>query len=180
MSKKRVLFISSSDNAFSKSRTALSYLFESVLSNPVLSGLSDDISCQMIDLRQVLSNKKKTEDAVKDFGKADGLVIASPVYNWSVSDKLFHFLNLAIDSEDGKQFIPVMRILGAGSTSSVFADESLNRALMLELNAIIVGKPCVMVKESFDNIGKDNASLNEAAKTRLALCFSELIKVVLR
>lgn len=178
MTKRNILFISSSDNAFSKSRTALSYLFETAVYTPALAELSHDISCQMIDLRYDLSTQKKTDEAVNAFRNAEGLVIASPVFNWSVSDKLFHFLNLAIDSEDNKNFVPVMRILGAGSTSSVFADESLNRALMLEFNAIIVGKPCVMVKESFES--NDKHSLNEVAKTRLALSFSELIKIVLR
>ena len=130
----------------------------------------------MLDLRYDLSTKKKTDEAVKAFRNADGLVLASPVFNWSVSDKLFHFLNLAIDSEDNKNFVPVMRILGAGSTSSVFADESLNRALMLEFNAIIVGKPCIIVEESFGR--EDKHSLNEVAKTRLAVSFSELLRIV--
>lgn len=180
MAKKNILFISSSKAVFSKSRKGLNFLVDSLKHDPNLVQLRDNLSFDIVDLGLDSENEKRLQECVEIFQKADGLVIASPVFNWSVTDNLFRFLNNAIDSENGKQFIPVMRILGAGSTSSVFADESLNRALMLELNAVIVGKPCVMVEASFNNFGKNNVSLKPEIELRLANTFSEFLKIVLK
>jgi|LauGreDrversion4_2_1035121.scaffolds.fasta_scaffold154934_1 NAD(P)H-dependent FMN reductase len=149
MAKKKILFISSSmkDDGESRSRFVLDVLY-----NYCKKDFEDskDFNFKYVDIREL----KDMEDTTKfNINTADALVIASPVHNWTVSAELMEYINVNLDDENVKPYKPMMTILGAGSTNSLFANEALNRSLITVANAIVVGKP-IVVTEKVEDLAK--------------------------
>ncbi len=135
-------------DGLSRSRYAMDLLYEYCKNQKEY---SKAFKFRYVDLREL---KNMSDKNAININNADALVIASPVHNWTVSSELLEYINTNLDDENTRHFRPVMTILGASSTSSIFANEALNRSLITVADSIIVGKP-IVITDSIESISEE-------------------------
>ena len=150
MAHKQITLIASSPNGNkSKSNAALSYAYERLSTMNVETHFTkiDIIDTHSLILEDPELASKKAKSSIKKIRASDALIIASPIYNWNVSDQLMSLMNKAISSKESNEYQLCMFLGGAESKLSLFAFEGLARALATEVNAIIIGRPVLALEE---------------------------------
>ncbi len=137
MSSPTVVVVSSSLSEQSRSRIMARYASE------VLT--TQGIDTHLIDLAQIemgayptSSNAPGLLAATELFNRADGWVLAVPIYNFGASGLLLNFLHYALDSNFGR-WKPFVLLSSMGGQRSALALDHVARTLVYEVSAVQVG-----------------------------------------
>lgn len=98
------------------------------------------------------------------FNSCSGLVLGGPVHNWSAGASLMNLLAYVLDPENAPAFRPTILIAGAGSGASLLALENVQRSLLHEIKAVLIGPPVIGVK---DDVDRETGELSPSLKQRL-------------
>ena len=160
-----LLIISSSLNPGSKSR----HLADAASAALAAQGINHE-QLDLRDLPLPLCDGGKaygdpnTAKAGQIIGAADGIIIASPIYNYDVNAALKNLIELT--GKGAWENKTVAFLNAAGGPSSYMSIMALAGSLMLDFRCVIVPRFVYATPADFD----DNGISNEAVKTRVADC----------
>ena len=163
-----ILIISSSLSKKSQSRKMAEYILNRLN--------SEEIDIEMLDLRDYnlpLCNGDENSDIsiVMDLKsmirEAQGILIATPIYNYNVNAAIKNLIELTGSGWSDKV---VGFICSAGGKSSYMSVMSLANSLMLDFRCIIIPR--------FVYCDEDSRQLEDSVKKRLDQLSSELIRFV--
>ena len=106
----------------------------------------------------------------KLIGDADGILIASPVYNYDVNSAIKNAVELTGQAWTGKV---VGFLLAAGGRSSYMSAMGLANSLMLDFRCVIVPRFIYATGESFD----DGQLADETIRSRVQLLVQETLRL---
>ncbi len=96
------------------------------------------------------------------FNAADGWVVATPVYNFTVSGTLLTFLHYALASDSGERWKPFCLLASMDGLRAGLALDSLGRTLQHERSAVWVGPPLIGIGTQLDTkTGQLSYDMNE-------------------
>jgi FMN reductase len=170
MRKPNVLTISSSLSPSSRSKVLAKYAHEELGRMEVESQFLD-LADYDIQIYPRSENDPTLRRLVEVFERADGYVIASPVYNWHNAASVTNFLHYALDPEGGRRYRPFLLLAGAGSSRSHLACDGLTRTLTSEIHAIQIGPPIV---GAGDEVDKETGWIDESLEQRIVKAISVL------
>jgi len=107
------------------------------------------------------------KEMIKAFQTADAWILGTPIYNWQTNPDLLTFLNIAIDSDKIKKFVPLILVAAAGSKTAITCLDGLMRAFTMELDAMVLGKPIVITEESLTKTGGLDVAFEKRYQTYL-------------
>ena len=137
MSLPTVVVVSSSLSEKSRSRIMARYAVEALAAR--------QLDAQLIDLAQIemasypaSSQVPALVEATALFNRAQGWVLAVPIYNFGASGVLLNFLHYALDSDFGR-WKPFVLLSSMGGQRSALALDHVARTLVYEVSAVQVG-----------------------------------------
>lgn len=95
-------------------------------------------------------NDAGLQAACQQFNQADGWVVATPVYNFTVSGTLLTFLHYALASDSGDRWKPFCLLASMDGLRAGLALDSLGRTLQHERSAVAVGPPLIGIGTQLD------------------------------
>jgi NAD(P)H-dependent FMN reductase len=169
VSSPHIVLISSSLAQKSRSRMALAYAYDYLMTH--------HLSVDLIDMRdypvQPYPHSKgvtELDTMVERFDKADGWVMGAPVYNWNTSGVLLNFLHYALSSRQ-RRYRPFVLVAGAGGMRAHLALDGLARTMVYEIAAVQVGPAILAAGAEAD---RETAYLDPALQDRLKLAMDAL------
>lgn len=137
MSAPTVVVVSSSLSQKSRTRIMARYAVEALATH--------GIDAHLLDLAQIEIGVYPTSTEAPDllaaaelFNRAQGWVLASPIYNFGASGVLLNFLHYALDSNFGR-WKPFVLMASMGGQRSALALDHVARTLIYEVSAVQVG-----------------------------------------
>lgn len=173
---KKIFVLATSKRSNSKSNLVLDSMVSSLAE---VLGESKDLVVEYYDLHMALKESSTFsspagKEMIKAFQTADAWIIGTPIYNWQTNPDLLTFLNIAIDSDKIKKFIPLILVAAAGSKTAITCLDGLVRAFTMELDAMILGKPIVFTDDSLTKAGK----LTSDFVNRYTIHLQQLLKLM--
>jgi NAD(P)H-dependent FMN reductase len=92
----------------------------------------------------------KLADAARRFNAGDGWLLATPIYNFTVSGALTTFLTYAMTGDHGDRWKPFALITSMSGWRSGMAADSVYRTLAYERSAVAVGPPIIVTSDGVD------------------------------
>jgi NAD(P)H-dependent FMN reductase len=172
MSKPHIVIVSSSLSANSRTRVMCKHA-EDWLENA-------NASIDFIDLAHysLLPYPRSEDEAylktlVQRFNRANGWILATPIYNFGISGTMRDFLHYSLDS-DLERYKPFLILAAAGGPRSYMAANDLAQAMIYEVFGIQIGPPIVAIK---DMVVAKTGHIDDDIRLRLDRGFSHLLRI---
>ncbi len=136
-------------------------------------------SCQLIDLVEMPlpacdANECYTDPNVIQVARAiqdaDGILIASPIYNYDLASSAKNLVELTGQAWTQKV---VGFLCAAGGNGSYMAPMGLANSLMLDFRSLILPQFCYATGEAFD----ENKIINSAVDSRISQLVDQLVRI---
>jgi NAD(P)H-dependent FMN reductase len=146
----KIVILSASVSPTSRSRTGARYCEQKL----------QELGCEtdFIDLAEVPlppypqgAEDKTLQSACDRFNAGEGLLVATPTYNFGASGTLLTFLHYALGSDAGKRWRPFCVLASMSGLRSALAVDYVTRTLIMERQSVAVGPPLVGIGDASMN-----------------------------
>ncbi len=163
MKKQNIVVVSTSLSKTSRSKIAAAYATELLQRDNKIEVDWIDLSEHTLASYPIDEESKTVLDIQTRMEKADGLILAFPIYNWDASDQTRSFLAYSLDKKKMRN-LPCLLIAGCSTKASFLVPSSVGTTLQSEINAIVIGSGILACG---DDVNRETNEITESVQKRI-------------